>query len=113
MKEEKIFNSMTEFYPFYLSQHSNGINRKLHFIGTSLSIINFFMFIYFYNFIFLFTATLSGYGFAWIGHFFFEKNKPATFNYPIYSLIGDFMMYFSIIVGTINEDLNKFKIKTS
>ena len=113
MKEVKRYKSMKEFYPFYLSQHSNSLNRKLHFIGTTLAIINYFMFFYYLNFIFILTAAISGYGFAWVGHFFFEKNKPATFIYPFYSLIGDFIMYHSILFGTIDEDLKKFNIKTN
>jgi hypothetical protein len=96
---KKQFKSLKEFYPFYLSQHQNTTSRILHFIGTSL-----FLFIFFGSFIFhqvsilLFSPVLA-YGFAWVGHFFFEKNKPATFQYPLYSLASDFILYFEILSG--------------
>ena len=113
MDEPLRYRSMKEFYPFYLSQHSNPTNRKLHFIGTTLSIINLLLFLYYLNFIYLAYAPVCGYSFAWIGHFFFEKNKPATFTYPFYSLLGDFIMFFSIITGRIEEDLKKYNIKNN
>lgn len=96
---EKRYKSLKEFYPFYLSQHQNTTSRILHFIGTSL-----FLFIFFGSFIFhqvsilLFSPILSN-GFAWVGHFFFEKNKPAKFQYPLYSLASDFILYFEILSG--------------
>ena len=92
----KKYNTFGEFYPFYLSQHQNSICRLLHFIGTSIVIL---LLIFYVN-----TATdlifipLIGYGLAWVGHFFFEKNKPATFQYPLYSLMGDFVMFWDILV---------------
>jgi hypothetical protein len=89
----------TEFYAFYLTEHSNKTSRILHFIGTMLF---FLLLVYillttkFYLFWFL---PVIGYGFAWVGHFFFEKNKPATFQYPFWSLISDFKLFFELIVG--------------
>ena len=96
---DKKYNSLKEFYPFYLSEHQDPTCRKLHFIGTALIFV-----ILFWS---LFTATwwglayipLVGYGFAWVGHFFFEKNKPATFQYPGYSLASDFIMFFDLLRG--------------
>ena len=75
----------------------NPICRFLHFIGTFgvLCII----IISFYNISNLLFAPLFGYGFAWVGHFFFEKNKPATFSYPLYSFIGDWVMFKDILIG--------------
>ena len=91
----KNYNTFWEFYPFYLSQHQNSICRVLHFIGTSIIIL---LLIFYVNtpadLIFI---PLIGYGFAWVGHFFFEKNKPATFQYPLYSLMGDFVMFWDIL----------------
>ena len=93
----KKFNSFKEFYPFYLSEHKNSICRLLHFIGSFLVILTFiFSILYDKNFILF--APIFGYGFAWIGHFFFEKNKPATFKYPIYSFMGDWMMFKDILI---------------
>ena len=91
------FNSFKEFYPFYLSQHQHPICRLLHVIGTSSVIYLFFTsFISPQN---LLLMPIMGYGFAWLGHFIFENNKPATFKNPIYSLIGDFYMFWNIITG--------------
>ena len=90
------YQSFKEFYPFYLSEHMNPICRGLHFIGTcgviGLIIISFF------NIKALFCAPLCGYGFAWVGHFFFEKNSPATFTYPLYSFLGDWVMFKDILI---------------
>ena len=94
---DKKYKSFNEFYPFYLSEHLNPICRGLHFIGTSFVIG--IIIISFANIKALFFAPLCGYGFAWIGHFFFEKNRPATFTYPLYSFIGDWVMYKDIIMG--------------
>ena len=89
--------SFKEFYPFYLSEHLHPICRLLHFTGTAgvitlivLSVVNSNKLWYF--------APSFGYSFAWAGHFFFEKNKPATFKYPVYSLFGDFLMFFHLLI---------------
>ena len=95
---EKEFQSVEEFYPFYLSEHKNGISRTLHFIGTSLVISLAIASIIMFDFTLLLYIPLAGYGFAWVGHFFFEKNKPATFKYPKFSLICDFKMYFDLLL---------------
>ena len=93
----KKYKSFKEFYPFYLSEHKHPICRGLHFIGTiSVILIILFSFI---NIKILLLAPLLGYGFAWIGHFFFEKNRPATFSYPLYSFIGDWVMFKDILIG--------------
>ena len=92
----KQYTTFREFYPFYLSQHQNSVCRLLHFIGTSIIII---LLIFYVNTAKdLLLIPFVGYGFAWIGHFFFEKNKPATFKYPIYSLMGDFVMFWQILL---------------
>lgn len=90
------YTTFREFYPFYLSQHQNSVCRLLHFIGTSIIIV---LLIFYVNTAKdLLLIPFVGYGFAWIGHFFFEKNKPATFKYPIYSLMGDFVMFWQILL---------------
>ncbi|MDD3723388.1 MAG: DUF962 domain-containing protein [Lutibacter sp.] len=93
--------SFEEFYPFYLRQHRNKINRLLHVIGTTIVLA--LIFTAFYHNIpkLWFAVPVAGYGFAWVGHFFFEKNKPATFKYPLWSLQSDFKMYLDIISGKI------------
>ena len=98
---ENRIKSFEEFYPFYLKQHSNKICRLLHVIGTTIVLALVFTAIY-HNIPALWIAVpVAGYGFAWVGHFFFEKNKPATFQYPLWSLRSDFKMYFDILSGKI------------
>jgi hypothetical protein len=97
----KIYNSFTEFYPFYLSQHTNVICRRLHFIGSCFILLLIICATLFNKVNLLWFIPLLGYGFAWMGHFFFEKNRPATFTYPIYSLIGDWVMFKDILIGKI------------
>lgn len=103
---EKEFKSLKEFYPFYLSEHQNLTSRILHFTGTFLLILSLFTGILFHDWRFLVIIPLIGYGFAWIGHFFFEKNKPATFKYPLYSLISDFLLFWDLLNGK-----QPFKVK--
>ncbi len=98
---EHPIKTYKEFYPFYLSEHNNAYNRFFHFIGTTLVIIIIIMAIWQKKPKFLWYVPVIGYGFAWIGHFFFEKNKPATFKYPLWSLKSDFKMYFEILTGKI------------
>ena len=93
------YKNFKDFYPYYISEHDNKHTKLMHFIGTSLSIYFLIKFFLSFNFLFVLYALLSGYGFAWIGHFFIEKNKPATFKYPFYSFIGDYKMYFEILQG--------------
>ncbi|TKC09009.1 DUF962 domain-containing protein [Pedobacter frigoris] len=96
---DKRFKSLAEFYPFYLTEHQNLISRVLHFIGTGLVVLALFAAILFHEWRFLLIAPLTGYSFAWVGHFFFEKNKPATFRYPAYSLASDFILFWDLLTG--------------
>ena len=95
----KRIKSFKEFYPFYLDQPEKNINKLFHFFGTLISILFLIMLFISYDLSYLLYALLSGYGFAWIGHFFIEKNKPATFSYPLFSLIADYKMFFEIVMG--------------
>ena len=95
------YQSFKDFYPFYLQEHSNVQCRQMHFIGTSLVIAIAAWAIYSQNMKLFFFLPIAGYGFAWLGHFVFEKNRPATFKYPLYSLMGDFVMYFDIWLGKV------------
>ncbi|MFT5812646.1 MAG: hypothetical protein ACI9VT_000382 [Psychroserpens sp.] len=97
----KQYNDFKSFYPFYLSQHQNIICRRLHFIGSSLIIITLAYILMNSVWALLWALPLFGYGFAWLGHFFFEKNRPATFTYPWYSLLGDWVMYKDMIMGKL------------
>jgi hypothetical protein len=97
----KQFASFAEFYPFYLSEHRNGTCRVLHFVGSSLVLGCLLAAILFANPWWLLAMPFAGYGFAWIGHFAFEKNRPATFKHPLYSLMGDWVMYAQLLTGKI------------
>ncbi|MEE9238381.1 MAG: DUF962 domain-containing protein [Thermodesulfobacteriota bacterium] len=98
---EKKFKSFSEFYPYYLSEHGNPVNRRLHFFGSLLTIIVVLFVIFTQTWIALILVPILGYGFAWIGHYLVEKNKPATFTYPLYSLMGDWVMFKDILTGKI------------
>lgn len=95
------FDSFKAFYPYYLQEHSNRICRRLHFIGTSLVLVIIVAALVAGDLRWLWLVPLAGYGFAWVGHFFFEKNRPATFKHPLYSLAGDFVMYADILRGKV------------
>jgi hypothetical protein len=92
------YKSLNEFYPYYLTEHQNTTSKKLHFIGTFLVIICLLSGLLF-NLKILIAMPFLGYGFAWVGHFFFEKNKPATFKYPFYSLASDFILFYELLTG--------------
>lgn len=95
------YASFREFYPFYLSQHSHRICRRLHFVGSLLVIFVVLVALAKADARWLLLAPVVGYGFAWIGHFFFEKNRPATFKHPLYSLAGDWIMFRDILRGRV------------
>jgi len=96
------FRSFAEFYPFYLGEHSNPTCRRLHFVGTSLVIALLAYTIASGKWLLLLLIPVAGYGFDWIGHFVFEKNRPATFDHPWYSLIGDFAMFRDVLLGKVS-----------
>ena len=91
------YASFREFYPFYLSEHTNRICRRLHFAGSLLVIVIVIVALARADARWLLLAPVAGYGFAWTGHFFFEKNRPATFTHPLYSFVGDWAMFWDIL----------------
>lgn len=95
------YSSFAEFYPFYLGEHGNRRCRRMHFIGSSLVIVVVVLAVSSGQWRWLWLAPLCGYGFAWIGHYVFEKNRPATFRHPLYSLAGDWVMYAQMLRGKI------------
>jgi hypothetical protein len=105
------YKNMKEFWAFYISEHSHSLNRKLHFIGSLLGLLSIGLAIYSLNPLFLLFGLISGYAFAWIGHFFIEKNRPATFKYPLKSFAGDWMMFYYTITGQIDKELEKHSIR--
>lgn len=95
------YNSFAEFYPFYLAEHSNRSCRRLHFVGSTLVLAVIALALISGQLRWLWLVPVVGYGFAWIGHFVFEKNRPATFKHPLYSLLGDWVMYAQMWRGKI------------
>ncbi len=97
----RTFNSFAEFYPFYLQEHSNDTCRRLHYVGSLLVLVILACALATQKWIWLLAIPFAGYGFAWVGHFAFEKNKPASFKYPLYSLMGDWVMLRDALTGRI------------
>ncbi|WP_151707179.1 DUF962 domain-containing protein [Acinetobacter sp. TUM15064] len=96
------YKTLKEFYPFYLSQHADSTCRRLHFAGTTCVIGVAAIATMTKNPKVLWALPVVGYGFAWIGHFFFEHNKPATFKQPFFSLVCDFKMYKDILLKRVD-----------
>jgi len=109
MAAEKKYKSFRSFYPYYLTEHGDVKNRILHFTGTAGLLAILFAAIVLQKWWMLALIPVCGYGFAWVGHFFIEKNKPATFTYPLYSLGSDFVMFWHILTGQISKKLEEAK----
>ena len=99
----------TEFWDFYVAEHSQPLTRLLHFAGTSLSLILLVWIIRSSNWIYFPLCLIIGYGFAWFSHFVIEKNKPATFKYPLWSFISDYKMMFFMLTGKMNAEVERVK----
>jgi len=96
------YTNFRDFYPFYLSQHENIVCRRLHFIGSLIVLVVLAGAVITGEYLWLIGLPIAGYGFARVGHFIYEKNKPATFIYPLYSLMGDWLMFWEILTGKIS-----------
>lgn len=95
------FNNFAAFYPYYLSQHSNRICRRWHFIGSTLVLAIAIFSVVTQRWGLMWLLPLAGYGCAWIGHYIYQKNRPATFTHPLYSLRGDWVMYAQMLRGKL------------
>jgi hypothetical protein len=100
-RKDAGFRTFAEFYPFYLSEHRHPVSRVLHYAGTWGSVLCLAVCIVTAEPWWLLGSVLSGYSFAWLGHFRFERNRPATFRYPFYSLAGDFRMWWELNLGKL------------
>jgi len=101
MNSEKTYRTFGDFYPYYLTEHANRTSRRMHFIGTSIAVVLLVTAVVTRAWWLAGAALVQGYAFAWIGHFFFERNKPATFKYPLMSLMGDWRLWWEILLGKI------------
>jgi hypothetical protein len=93
------FTNFREFYPCYLREHANRTSRRLHVVGTALAILIVVVALATARWILLLAVPIAGYAFAWVGHFVFERNSPATFKHPLYSLRGDLTMLRDVLTG--------------
>ena len=101
MPTAKRYATFHDFYPFYLSEHANRVCRRLHFVGTSLGLVCLVTAVVTRSAWWIVVGLVAGYVFAWVGHFLFEKNRPATFTYPLYSFMGDWVMWRDILTRRI------------
>jgi hypothetical protein len=101
MNQQKQYRRFADFYPFYLSEHANRTSRRLHFAGTSVALALIIGAVVTQKWWLLAVALIQGYAFAWVGHFFFEHNKPATFQYPGFSLMGDWRLWWEMLTGKL------------
>lgn len=97
MSQPERFKTFADFYPFYLEEHANRTSRRLHFIGTSIALALLIAALVLQIGWLVALAIVQGYAFAWVGHFFFEHNKPATFKYPRFRFIGDWRLWWEIL----------------
>lgn len=104
MREHQTFES---FWPFYLREHARPATRHWHYVGSTLAILVLLAAIVTRHWWGLLAVPVSGYFFAWVSHAFVERNKPATFTYPLWSLIGDYRMYVCFLAGRLDGELAK------
>lgn len=101
------FHSFSEFWPYYLAEHSRRGTRLLHLVGTSTAILLVIFLVAIGKWWLFPLALIPGYGAAWIGHFFIEKNKPATFQHPLWSFMGDYKMIWLMLTGKIDREVER------
>lgn len=111
MKKEEKINNYAEFWDFYVREHAQPLTRYLHFIGTSLGLVLLVWIIRSGNWLYLPLCFAVGYAFAWFSHFFVEKNKPATFKYPLWSFISDYKMMFYMLTSKMNREVERVSRK--
>jgi len=110
---EREYKSFAEFWPYYVSEHSKTATRALHAIGSSAGLILMLVVIAIGKWWLFPLGLVAGYGFAWVGHFFIEKNKPATFKYPLWSFMGDWKMLAFMIAGRMEKEIQRLDSRSS
>ncbi|MFT3996897.1 MAG: DUF962 domain-containing protein [Asticcacaulis sp.] len=97
------YTTYSSFFDFYLSEHSQSRTRVLHYAGSSLGVAAIILALSQRQPLWLLAGLVAGYGFAWAGHFFVEKNRPATFTYPLWSFMGDYHMFGLWLTGRLEK----------
>jgi hypothetical protein len=106
---EQRYDTLREFWPYYLSEHLSPVNRALHAIGSLSALVWLGLAIAWLNPWFLIPAALNGYAFAWVGHFVVEKNRPATFKYPLKSFLCDWPLMVLTLTGQIGGHIARLE----
>jgi hypothetical protein len=109
----KQYRTFDQFWPYYVLEHSRKGTRVLHFFGTSLLFVFLIHALLAQSLFSLLAGVICAYGFAWTGHFLIEKNRPATFQYPLFSLIGDFKMYGLMWTGRMEREIERLRLRTT
>lgn len=107
MSTPERIGSFAEFWPFYLGEHRQPGTRALHLVGTSISLVLILLALFRGNGWLVLAALLVGYGFAWVGHFAIEHNRPATFRYPLWSFAADWKMWALALTGRLGDELRR------
>lgn len=107
MTKTHDFETFNDFWPYYLSEHAHPTTRLMHVLGTALSLVFVILLAWSGDLRFLAAAAIAGYGFAWTSHLFVERNRPATFRYPVWSLMGDFRMFALACTGRLGAELKR------
>jgi hypothetical protein len=107
---KRRLSTFEEFWPYYVAQHAHPANRALHFAGTSLAVAAASAALTLGEPLWLLLVPLAGYGLAWIGHFLVEKNRPATFTHPLWSLRGDVRMYRLMWMARMEPEVARARI---
>ncbi len=110
MSENQRISNFAAFWPFYLGEHKHPLNRALHFAGSSLALICLLTFLLTGAIVMVPVGLICGYGCAWVGHFYIEKNKPASFSYPLWSFMADWKMWFCILTGKIQQEMKRISL---
>ena len=105
------FRTYAEFWPFYLGEHAKASTRAVHYFGTLASTAALVFALATQNWWWLLAVPVAGYAFAWFSHFFIEKNKPATFKAPFWSLISDYRMCGLFLTGRLSDELMKHQVR--
>jgi hypothetical protein len=108
-KNARTLRTYEEFWPFYVSQHAAPRTRLLHLIGTALGLVCLILALVLQRWWLLLAVPVVAYAFAWAAHFFIERNRPATFTYPLWSLRGDFQMFGLMLRGRMDEEVRRLR----